>query len=226
MRKATILIADDEVRIRKLVSDFFISEGYDAVTAANGREAYETLLSDEEKIKLVIVDVMMPELNGFALLEKIRSFSAVPVIMLTARGDEADQLVGFKLGADDYVSKPFSPSVLVARAQRILEKNTDAHKCKLIEGDVVVDVDAHTVSIGCERLALTLKEFDLLLYFINNKELALSRDMILNAVWNYDYYGDLRTVDTHVKQLRAKLGDAGSYIQTVRGIGYRFEVGT
>lgn len=226
MEKVSILIADDEPRIRKLVSDFFVREGYDTIAVANGREGYEALLAGQEKIKLIILDIMMPEMTGFQLLEKIRAFSAVPVIMLTARGEEADQLMGFKLGADDYVSKPFSPSVLVARAKRILNKSSDAYTGKLVEGDVVVDISAHTVSIGDERLALTLKEFELLLYFINNKQLALSRDMILNAVWNYDYYGDLRTVDTHVKQLRAKLGEAGTYIQTVRGIGYRFEVST
>jgi DNA-binding response OmpR family regulator len=223
MKKLKILVADDEFRIRKLVSDFFIREGYDVIEAEDGNEAAQ-LAAKEPKPDLIILDIMMPEKDGYAVLDELRRVSDIPVIILTARGSEGDQLIGFKLGADDYITKPFSPSVLVARAKALLRRRGKIADKRIKFRDIFVDEIAHMVYLGEQPVDVTPKEYDLLIFFLENKGVALSREKILNGVWNYDYFGDLRTVDTHVKQLRAKLGGSGRYIKTVRGIGYRFEV--
>lgn len=218
-----VLIADDEERLRKLVCDFLKKEGLQTVEAADGKEALELFEQDAE-IDLIILDVMMPKYDGWAVCRIIRKSSSIPIIMLTARGEEADELFGFELGVDEYISKPFSPQVLVARVQALLRR-TGVNTKDIISFDgFVIDKESHIVTIDGNRLELTPKEFDLLCYFAENEGRALSRDQILNQVWDYSYYGDSRTVDTHVKKLRLKLGSRGRYIQTVRGIGYRFEV--
>ncbi|MBQ9993659.1 MAG: response regulator transcription factor [Clostridia bacterium] len=218
-----ILVADDEDRIRKLIADFLGREGFEVIEAADGGQAL-SLATSGEKPDVVILDIMMPVMDGWTVLSEIRRTTDIPVILLTARGSENDQLSGFRLGADDYVTKPFSPSLLVARVQAILRRKgvlgTHSAQC----GDVRIDELAHVAYHGDQVLELTPKEYDLLLYFIENKGVALSREKILNGVWNYDYFGDLRTVDTHVKQLRSKLGESGDMIVTVRGVGYRLEV--
>ncbi len=218
-----VLIADDEERLRKLVCDFLKREGLQTVEAANGKEALE-MWEEDLSIDLIILDVMMPEYDGWTVCRTIRKTSAVPIIMLTARGEETDELFGFELGADEYISKPFSPQVLVARVQALLRRVGNDFKNTYVYNDLEIDKEKHIVTIGKSRLDLSPKEFDLLSYFAENEGRALSRDQILNAVWDYNFYGDPRTVDTHVKKLRLKLGDNGRYIQTVRGIGYRFEV--
>lgn len=224
MTDIKILIADDEERIRKLVSDFLKKQGYSIVEARDGEEAIEKFSAEASEINLVILDVLMPKADGWQVLNELRKITEVPIIMLTAKGEEADQLIGFRLGADDYVHKPFSPSVLVARVQALLKR---AHALKGVIrtfGGILIDETSHKVYVDREIIELTPKEYDLLMYLVDNNSIALSREKILNSVWNYDYFGDLRTVDTHIKQLRAKLRDKGDYIQTVRGIGYRFEV--
>lgn len=223
MKTVNILIVDDELRIRRLLSDFLRREGYKTLEAEDGEKALDLMFESKIKFDLVILDVMMPKYDGWFVLERIREFSSVPVVMLTARSDEYDQLKGFKLGADDYVTKPFSPSVLVARIKNILKKELDEAE-ELSFGKIRMSLSAREVYVDQEKVELTPKEFELLKYFIDNKGIALSRDRILNAVWNYDYYGDLRTVDTHIKQLRAKLGAYGNYISTVRSIGYRLDI--
>lgn len=220
---AKILIADDEDRLRKLVCDFLKKEGLQTVEAADGKEALELFEQDAE-IDLIILDVMMPKYDGWAVCRIIRKSSSIPIIMLTARGEEADELFGFELGADEYISKPFSPQVLVARVLALLRRSGVDNKDAISFGALIIDKESHLITIDGNRLELTPKEFDLLSYFAENIGRALSRDQILNQVWDYSYYGDSRTVDTHVKKLRLKLGDKGHYIQTVRGIGYRFEV--
>ena len=222
MKTVTVLIADDEARIRGLLSQFFQKKlGYKVVEAEDGEEALEIFLSGKPKINLVILDVMMPKLSGWQVLEKIKESSNVPVVMLTAKAEEESQLKGFKLGADDYVTKPFSPNVLLARCEKLIQKEKEE---KVLEfGIIKIDTLARTVLINGEEVQLTPKEYDLLIYFIENKGIALSRQQILNSVWNYDYYGDLRTVDTHVKQLRNKIKDASVYITTVRGFGYKLD---
>ena len=223
MKTVTVLIADDEARIRGLLSQFFQKKlGYRVVEAEDGEEALNIFLSGKPKINLVILDVMMPKYSGWQVLEKIKETSNTPVIMLTAKAEEESQLKGFKLGADDYVTKPFSPNVLLARCEKLL-KGQEKEEKEIVYGQIKIDELARVVTISGEEVQLTPKEYELLIYFIENKGIALSRDKILNSVWNYDYYGDLRTVDTHVKQLRAKLGDASKYISTVRSVGYKLE---
>lgn len=217
-----ILVADDEDRIRKLVGDFLTRAGYDVIEAADGGEAVKKAM-DTPAPDLVILDVMMPVMDGWAVLSEIRAKSSIPVILLTAKGTENDQLSGFRLGADDYITKPFSPSLLVARVEALLKRGGKVNS-KRTCGDITIDEAAHVAYVGGTPLELTPKEYNLLLYFIENKGIALSREKILNGVWNYDYFGDLRTVDTHVKQLRSKLGETGNRIVTVRGVGYRLEV--
>ncbi|HBQ26259.1 MAG TPA: DNA-binding response regulator [Syntrophomonas sp.] len=217
-----ILIADDEERIRRLVCDFLKKEGFETLEADNGREALNILF--HSAINLVILDVMMPECDGWATCREIRKESDVPIIMLTARGEENDELFGFELGADEYISKPFSPQVLVARVQALLRRVGNGLKhLERFEG-LEIDKEARYVNVNGTRLELSPKEFELLAYLAENEGKALSRDQILNVVWDYNYYGDPRTVDTHIKKLRLKLGVKGEFIQTVRGVGYRFEV--
>ncbi|MGD9909576.1 MAG: response regulator transcription factor [Candidatus Izemoplasmatales bacterium] len=223
MKNIHVLVADDELRIRRLLGDFLKREGYKVIEAEDGEQAIDIIFESKVKFDLVILDVMMPKYDGWFVLERIREFATIPVIMLTARSDEYDQLKGFKLGADDYVTKPFSPSVLMARIKNLLKKEL-SESDELVFGKVKINLSSREVFVEDKKTELTPKEFELLKYFIDNKGIALSRDKILNAVWNYDYYGDLRTVDTHIKQLRAKLGNLGYYISTVRSIGYRLDI--
>jgi len=223
MKNTYVLIVDDEFRIRKLLADFLVREGYRVLEAEDGEEALDILFETGKKVDLVILDVMMPKYDGWFVLERIREYMTIPVVMLTARSDEYDQLKGFKLGADDYVTKPFSPGVLVARVNKLLSKTTK-DLTDINFGVIKIDMASRKVYIAEELVNLTPKEFELLRYFIDNKGIALSRDKILNAVWNYDYFGDLRTVDTHIKQLRAKLGKYAYYISTVRSVGYRLDI--
>lgn len=217
-----VLLADDEARMRRLVSDFLKREGFVILEAQNGREALDLFLSDQD-IELVILDVMMPGMDGWVVCREIRRRSQVPIIMLTARAEESDQLFGFDIGADEYITEPFSPMILVARAKALLRRTQAGDGGLRHLGLLEIDEGRHVVSVDGERLELSPKEFELLVYFADNANLALSRDQILSSVWDYDYFGDARTVDTHVKRLRAKLGPAAGYIETVRGIGYRFE---
>jgi len=217
-----VLLADDEARMRRLVSDFLKREGFVILEAENGREALDLFLSDQD-IELVILDVMMPGMDGWVVCREIRRRSQVPIIMLTARAEESDQLFGFDIGADEYITEPFSPMILVARAKALLRRTQAGDGGLRHLGLLEIDEGRHVVSVDGERLELSPKEFELLVYFADNANLALSRDQILSSVWDYDYFGDARTVDTHVKRLRAKLGPAAGYIETVRGIGYRFE---
>ncbi len=219
-----ILIADDESRIRKLVNDFLSKEGYEVIEAKDGQEALDKFYAD--KPDLLILDIMMPHFSGLEVCEEIRETSKdVPIIILTAKDTEADELNGFSKGADEYISKPFSPKILVARVNAILRRsNAVTEESVLVAGVITVDINAHTVVVDDKSLDLSVKEFELLCYFINNQGLALSREKILDNVWDYDYYGDARTVDTHVKKLRAKLGVFGKYIHTIWGMGYKFEV--
>ena len=223
MDKIRILIADDESRMRKLVNDFLSKEGYEVIEASDGNEALDRFYEDKG-ISLVILDVMMPGVDGFEVCREIRSQSQVPIIMLTAKGDERDELQGFNLGVDEYISKPFSPKILVARVNALLRRSNklDAEE-KLEAGGIVLDKTAHTVTIDGKAVELSFKEFELLTYFMENHSVALSREKILNNVWNYDYFGDARTIDTHVKKLRSKIGDKGDYIKTIWGMGYKFE---
>lgn len=223
---ATILLADDEARIRRLVTDFLKRDGHTIVEAADGNEALE-LLETHPGIELAILDVMMPGADGFTVLRSIRAGERtrrLPVMMLTARAEEFDQLQGLQGGADDYVTKPFSPLVLCARVKNLLLRAGTAQDENATFGELAIDEARHEVRVGGTDIGLTPKEYELMVYFKNNRGIALSREKILNAVWGYDYFGDLRTVDTHIKKLRAKLGEYGSKIETVRGYGYRFEV--
>ncbi|MGP1588512.1 response regulator transcription factor [Oribacterium sp. oral taxon 102] len=222
MEKLKILIVDDEERMRKLLSDFLKIRDFTVLEAGDGEAAVE-LFFEQQDIALVILDVMMPRMDGWQVLKAIREHSRVPVIMLTARSEETDELRGFEYGADEYISKPFSPKILVARVEAILRRSgmNAAEKLKL--GGIEIDKSAHTVSVEGRDIELSFKEYELLLYFVENKGIALSREKILNNVWNYDYFGDARTIDTHVKKLRAKLGDKGEYIRTVWGMGYKFD---
>ena len=223
MQSIKILVADDESRMRKLIHDFLMKEGYEVLEAEDGDQALD-LFYQEREIALVILDVMMPGTDGWTVLKEIRKESSVPVIMLTAKSEEEDELMGFDLGADEYVKKPFSIKALGARVRAIIQRtNPSAALEHLEEGSIVLDKSAHEVRIDGKPVDLSFKEFELLQYFMENKGIALSREKILNNVWNYDYYGDARTIDTHVKKLRAKMGEAGSMIQTVWGYGYKFE---
>lgn len=218
-----ILVVDDEARMRKLVSDFLVREGYEVLEAANGEEAMDLFYADKE-IVLIILDVMMPKMDGWQALREIRESSQVPVIMLTARADERDELKGFDLGVDEYVTKPFSPRTLVARVNAILRRTASHEENDRIElSGIVLDKSAHQVTIDGEPVELSFKEFELLTYFMENNKIALSREKILNHVWNYDYFGDARTIDTHVKKLRSKLGSKGELIKTIWGMGYKLE---
>ncbi len=218
-----VLVADDEMRMRKLVRDFLTKSGFLVVEAADGEEAIDKFFSDKD-IALVVLDVMMPKLDGWQVCREIRSESKVPIIMLTAKSDERDELLGFELGVDEYITKPFSPKILVARIEAILRRASAFAEEVTEIGGITLDKSAHQVLIDGQAIELSVKEFELLSYFIMNKGVALSRDKILNNVWNYDYYGDARTIDTHVKKLRSKMGDKGDYIKTVWGMGYKFEV--
>lgn len=224
MEKLKILIVDDESRMRKLVRDFLVRQDFEVIEAGDGEEALDIFYSVKE-IALVILDIMMPKINGWNVCREIRETSKVPIIMLTAKGDESDELQGFDLGVDEYISKPFSPKILVARVEAILRRANKLEKNKNVEvGGIVINEAAHMVTVDDVRVDLSYKEFELLSYFVENKGIALSREKILNHVWNYDYFGDARTIDTHVKKLRSKLGDKGDYIKTIWGMGYKFEV--
>ena len=221
--KRKILIVDDEERMRKLVRDFLVKKNFAVVEAADGSEALDLFFADSE-ISLVILDVMMPKLDGFACAKEIRAYSKVPIIMLTAKGQERDELQGFEIGVDEYISKPFSPKVLVARVEAILRRTGKEPDEELLEaGGVVLNRSAHTVTIDGQNVDLSYKEFELLSYFMENRVIALSRETILDHVWNYDYFGDTRTIDTHVKKLRSKMGEKGDLIKTIWGMGYKFE---
>ena len=226
MEKLKILVVDDESRIRKLVRDFLVKKDYEVLEAGDGEEAMDVFYREKD-ISLVILDIMMPKMNGYQVCKEIRGCSEVPIIMLTAKSEESDELTGFEVGADEYISKPFSPKILVARVEAILRRtNGSEKKSNLLEmGGIVLDKDAHQVYVDDVSIELSFKEFELLTYFMENPGIALSRERILNGVWNYDYFGDARTIDTHVKKLRAKLGDKGNlYIQTIWGLGYKFEI--
>lgn len=223
MDKLKVLVVDDEERMRKLISDFLKIKGYETVEASDGEEAIDVFFADKE-IALIILDVMMPKMDGWEVLKTVREHSKVPVIMLTARTEETDELKGFEYGADEYISKPFSPKILVARVEAILRRSGVNQDEVVRIGGIEVDKSAHSVKIDGKEIELSFKEYELLLYFIENKGIALSREKILNNVWNYDYFGDARTIDTHVKKLRAKMGAKGDYIKTVWGMGYKFEV--
>jgi len=223
MEKLKILVVDDESRMRKLVKDFLVKKDFNVIEAENGEQAVD-IFYDNKDIALIILDVMMPKMDGWAVCREIRKYSKVPIIMLTAKGDEKDELLGFELGVDEYISKPFSPKILVARVEAILRRTNALEENGIEAGGIVLDQSAHEVSIDGEVIELSYKEFELLAYFITNQGVALSRERILNNVWNYDYFGDARTIDTHVKKLRSKLGSKGGYIKTIWGMGYKFEV--
>ena len=223
MEKIKVLVVDDESRMRKLVSDFLTRDGYEVIEAGDGEEAVEIFFQNKD-IAVILLDVMMPKMNGWQVLKTIREYSQVPVIMLTAKGEEQDELHGFDLGVDEYISKPFSPKILVARVGAVLKRSNQVKSSKLECGGIVIDKAAHQVTIDGKEIELSFKEFELLTYFMENRGLALSREKILNNVWNYDYFGDARTIDTHVKKLRSKMGEKGEYIHTIWGMGYKFEV--
>ena len=224
MEGTLILIVDDEARMRKLIKDFLIAKNFKIIEAKDGEEALEVFETNKDKIGLVLLDVMMPKIDGWTVLRKIRQDSKVPVIMLTARGEEQDELFGFELGVDEYISKPFSPKVLVARIQAILRRTNCEKEEKKNLGGIEIDEVGRTVTVDGKLIELSLREYELLKYLFDNEKVALSRDKILNNVWNYDYYGDSRTIDSHIKKIRHKLGKKGKYIETIRGIGYKFEV--
>lgn len=224
MDKLKILVVDDESRMRKLVRDFLVKHDFDVVEAGDGEAALDLFYEDKD-IALIILDVMMPKMDGWEVCREIRKNSKVPIIMLTARSDERDELLGFDLGVDEYISKPFSPKILVARVEAILRRTGQNNPEDVISaGGIVIDKAAHLATVDGKPMELSFKEFELLTYFLENQGIALSREKILNSVWNYDYFGDARTIDTHVKKLRSKMGDKGEYIKTVWGMGYKFEV--
>ncbi len=219
-----ILVVDDESRMRKLVKDFLTKKNFQVLEAGDGEEAMDVFYQEKD-INLIILDVMMPKMDGWEVCREIRKTSKVPIIMLTARGDERDELLGFELGVDEYISKPFSPKILVARVEAILRRTGQSNPEDVISaGGIVIDKAAHIATVNGVPMELSFKEFELLTYFLENEGIALSREKILNSVWNYDYFGDARTIDTHVKKLRSKMGDKGEYIKTVWGMGYKFEV--
>ena len=219
-----ILVVDDESRMRKLVKDFLTKKNFQVLEAGNGEEAMD-IFYEEKDIALIILDVMMPKMDGWEVCREIRKNSKVPIIMLTARSDERDELLGFDLGVDEYISKPFSPKILVARVEAILRRTGQSNPEDVLSaGGIVIDKAAHLATVDGNPMELSFKEFELLTYFLENEGIALSREKILNSVWTYDYFGDARTIDTHVKKLRSKMGDKGEYIKTVWGMGYKFEV--
>ena len=219
-----ILIVDDEARMRKLIKDFLQAKGFSILEAEDGEKALEMFEENKSKINLILLDVMMPKLDGWSVLRQIRQNSKVPIIMLTARGEEQDELFGFELGVDEYISKPFSPKILVARVEAILKRTQKDVKQIKDYGGIEVDKEGRTVKVDGKPIELSLREYELLIYLIENENIALSRDKILNNVWNYDYYGDSRTIDSHIKKIRHKLGKKGKYIQSMRGVGYKFEI--
>lgn len=221
--ETTILIADDEARMRKLIKDFLMQKGYKIIEAEDGLQALE-IFEEERKIDLVILDVMMPKRDGWSVLRKIRETSKIPVIMLTARAEEQDELFGFELGVDEYITKPFSPKILVARVEAILKRVRGAEKQEKDYGGILIDEEGRTVKVDGKEIELSLREYELLKFLLDNENIALSREKILNNVWNFDYYGDSRTIDSHIKKIRHKLGKKGKYIKTIRGIGYKFEI--
>lgn len=224
MDASKILVVDDESRMRKLVKDFLTKKNFQVLEAGNGEEAMD-IFYEEKDIALIILDVMMPKMDGWEVCREIRKNSKVPIIMLTARSDERDELLGFDLGVDEYISKPFSPKILVARVEAILRRTGQSNPEDVLSaGGIVIDKAAHLATVDGNPMELSFKEFELLTYFLENEGIALSREKILNSVWNYDYFGDARTIDTHVKKLRSKMGDKGEYIKTVWGMGYKFEV--
>ncbi|MCD7736253.1 MAG: response regulator transcription factor [Lachnospiraceae bacterium] len=224
MERLKILVVDDESRMRKLVRDFLVKKEFDVVEAEDGAQAID-IFFEQKDIALVILDVMMPKMDGWQVCREIRAYSTVPIIMLTAKGDERDELLGFDLGVDEYISKPFSPKILVARVEAILRRTSGFSADDILRaGGIEINKAAHEVTIDGRNVELSFKEFELLTYFVENQGIALSREKILNSVWNYDYFGDARTIDTHVKKLRSKLGDKGDYIRTIWGMGYKFEV--
>ena len=218
-----ILVVDDEQRMRKLIKDFLSAKGYSVLEAEDGEKALEVYEQNRNKIMLILLDVMMPKLDGWSVLRQIRQDSKVPIIMLTARGEEQDELFGFELGVDEYISKPFSPKILVARVEAILKRTGAENKGTIEFEGIEIDKEGRTVKVDGKTVELSLREYELLLYLIENQNIALSRDKILNNVWNYDYYGDSRTIDSHIKKIRHKLGKKGKYIRTVRGVGYKVE---
>ena len=224
MQEIKIMVVDDESRMRKLVRDFLVREGYKVIEAADSEEAVD-LFYENRDVALIILDVMMPKMDGWQTCREIREESKVPIIMLTAKGDEQDELKGFELGVDEYISKPFSPKILVARVEAILRRSGKVEEEELLSaGGIEINKTAHEVSVDGKKIELSFKEFELLSYFLENQGIALSREKILNHVWNYDYFGDARTIDTHVKKLRSKLGEKGEMIHTIWGMGYKFEV--
>lgn len=225
MEKAKILVVDDESRMRKLVRDFLVRDNYEVIEAEDGAEALDIFFEDKS-IALIILDVMMPKMDGWEVCKEIREYSTVPIIMLTAKTDERDELQGFQLGVDEYIAKPFSPKILVARVEAVLRRSMGMNGENILSvADIVIDKAAHIVTIAGTPIELSYKEFELLTYFMENKGIALSREVILNHVWNYDYFGDARTIDTHVKKLRSKMGPQGEYIKTIWGMGYKFDCG-
>ena len=224
MNDLKILVVYDESRMRKLVNDFLSKHGYKVIEAVDGEDALDKFYTDKD-ISLIILDVMMPKMNGYEVCRQIRKDSKIPIVMLTAKSEENDELMGFDLGVDEYISKPFSPKILVARVDSILRRTNQIGNSEVITAGVIkVDKDAHIVTVNDTAVDLSFKEFELLVYFIENKGIALTREKILNNVWNYDYFGDARTIDTHVKKIRSKLGEAGDYIKTVWGMGYKFDI--
>ena len=223
MDKLKVLVVDDEARMRKLVRDFLVKQDFEVLEAGDGEKAVEVFY-EQKDIALIILDVMMPKMDGWEACREIRRYSQVPIIMLTAKSDEKDELLGFELGVDEYISKPFSPKILVATVEAILRRTNAMGEEKKEIGGIVLDQAAHEVTIDGKQVELSFKEFELLAYFIENQGIALSRERILNNVWNYDYFGDARTIDTHVKKLRSKLGDKGVYIKTIWGMGYKFDI--
>ena len=224
MNNNCILVVDDELRMRKLIKDFLIASGFNILEAEDGEQALEVFEKEKSRINLILLDVMMPKLDGWSVLRQIRQESKVPIIMLTARGEEQDELFGFELGVDEYISKPFSPKILVARVEAILKRTNQSQKEVKEYDGIEVDKEGRTIKVDGKPIELSLREYELLTYLLDNENIALSRDKILNNVWNYDYYGDSRTIDSHIKKIRHKLGKKGKYIKTIRGIGYKFEV--
>lgn len=221
----TILVVDDEVRIRKLLKDFLVKENFEILEAEDGEQALEVFEENKDTINLILLDVMMPKLDGWSVLRQIRSESSVPIVMLTARGEEQDMLFGFELGVDEYIGKPFSPKILVARVNAIIKRTAKSVENRLNYGGILVDTNGRTVTVDNKKIDFSLREYELFKYLVDNVGIALTRDKILNTVWNYDYYGDTRTIDSHIKKIRHKLGKKGKYIETIRGIGYKFEPG-
>jgi len=225
MKDVTVLVVDDEARMRKLIKDFLAQKGYNILEAEDGEKALKVYSDNKNKINLILLDVMMPKLDGWSVLRQIRQENkALPIIMLTARSEEQDELFGFELGVDEYITKPFSPKILVARVEAILKRTTIKEKETKDYDGIVIDNEGRTVTVDGKLVELSFREYELLKYLLDNENIALSRDKILNTVWNYDYYGDSRTIDSHIKKIRHKLGKKGKHIQTIRGIGYKFEI--